>query len=206
MADYTEIINAYMNFFACHLLENVDDTKTKMYFEEVYSFKKQFDKNVEKCIYELHIPDIYSTEGKDIILFLDALISSLRNKIRNQLKEIDSRERKIIFYMLAAFQAEFHGRVNVLIDGGKLDLTSAHPLERCVLELVMNKKYVFEIKEICAMDKYTVQMIFQECLMAQHIQESSIKKVMNTEMFAEIYGNALTVMVLHPSQPDLQLT
>lgn len=196
MADYTEIINAYMNFFACHLLENVDDTKTKMYFEEVYSFKKQFDKNVEKCIYELHIPDIYSTEEKDIILFLDALISSLRNKIRNQLKEIDSRERKIIFYMLAAFQAEFHGRVNVLIDGGKLDLTSAHPLERCVLELVMNKKYVFEIKAICAMDKYTVQMIFQECLMAQHIQESSIKKVMNTEMFAEIYGNALTVMEL----------
>ena len=51
MEDYTEIINAYMNFFACHLLESVDDTKTKMYFEDVYSFKKQFDKNVEKCIY-----------------------------------------------------------------------------------------------------------------------------------------------------------
>lgn len=66
MEDYTEIINAYMNFFACHLLESVDDTKTKMYFEDVYSFKKQFDKNVEKCIYELHIPDIYSSEEKDM--------------------------------------------------------------------------------------------------------------------------------------------
>lgn len=67
MADYTEIINAYMNFFACHLLESVDDTKTKMYFEDVYNFKKQFDKNVEKCIYELHIPDIYAAGEKDIL-------------------------------------------------------------------------------------------------------------------------------------------
>ena len=106
MEDYTEIINAYMNFFACHLLESVDDTKTKMYFEDVYSFKKQFDKNVEKCIYELHIPDIYSSEEKDIIVFLDALISSLRNKIRNQLKEIaeitrnrQQRKKNYILYV-----------------------------------------------------------------------------------------------------------
>lgn len=196
MTDYTEIVNAYMKFFACHLLESVDDTKTKMYFEDIYSFKKQFHKNIEKCIYELHIPDINSTKEKDILALLDAVISSLRNKIRNQLKEIDSRERKNIFYMLAAFQAEFHGRVNVIADGADLDLTSAHPLERCILELAKNKEYIFEIKAICAIDKYTLQMIFQECLMAQHIQEGLMGIEMSTEIFAEIYGNALTVIEL----------
>lgn len=196
MTDYTEIINAYMNFFVCRLLENIDTKKSEMYFNGIYNFKKQFCKNIEKCIYELHISDINSTKEKDIIVLLDAIISSLRNKIRNQLKKIDSRERKIIFYMLATFQAEFHGRVNVLANGGKFDFTSSHSLERCVLELVRNKEGIFEIKSICAMDKYTIQMIFQECLMVQYMQENIMVDVMSTEIFVKIYSNALTVMEL----------
>lgn len=71
MTNYTEIINAYMSFFACCLFECVDDSREKLYFEDVYSQEKQFDKNIEKCIYELYMPDIYSTEEKDIIAFFD---------------------------------------------------------------------------------------------------------------------------------------
>ncbi len=196
MKDYTEIINVYMNFFACHLLEYVEDTKTKMYFEDIYSFKKQFNKNVEKCIYELHIPDIDSIKEEDSLVLIDAIIRQLRNKIRFYLKKIDSRESKLIFYVLAAFQAEFHGRINMIIEGGTLNLYGAHPLEKAVLELAMNKKYVYEIREIYACDKYVLEMLLQECLMAQHIKEPPMDTVMSIENFVEIYGIGLTVMAL----------
>lgn len=196
MTNYTEIINAYMNFFACCLFECVDDSRIKLYFEDVYSQKKQFDKNIEKCIYELYMPDIYSTEGKDIIVFFDAVISCMRSKIRNQLAKIEDKEKKTIFYTLAAFQAAFHGRANVIIGGKNIDLTNAHPMERCVLGLAKEKKYTSEIKSIYVRDKYVLQMIFQECIMAQHIQDNLTKTIMNVETFVNIYGMALTVMQL----------
>lgn len=194
MKNYVSIINAYMNFFVCNIYERVDESMTREYFEDIYSYGKQFDKNIEKVIYELHMPDVRVTKEEHIIIVFDAIISELRKCIRNWLKKIDVRERKIVFYLLAAFQTEFHGRIKILSEGRNFDLTQAHPLERDVLELVKNKKYVFEIKEISALDKYTLQMIFQECLMADDIQDSQVDVEVSTEMFVNIYGTALTVM------------
>ena len=37
MEKYAEIINAYVNYFACHLLKSIDNAKIKLYFEDVYS-------------------------------------------------------------------------------------------------------------------------------------------------------------------------
>lgn len=199
-----EIINSYMNFFCCHLLEYSEVENSGICFDGIYSYWKNYEKNIEEVVYELHMPDIFSNSVNDIVVFYNSAIDYLRCKLRKKLRLLDVKERKKVFYALAAFQAEFHGRINLINDGMKLDLRNAHPLERTILLLMENQMYTNQIRGICAIDKNAVQLIFQEC-MEEQMQYGNEKCRISVDNFCEIFGCALTIIELMGKRSFLQM-
>lgn len=205
MEIYNEIINSYLKFFCCHLLEQSGTEDSGIYFDSIYSCVKHYEKNMNEFVYELHMPDIYSKNVKDIVVFYNSAIDYLRYKLRKQLRNLDVQDRKKVFYVLAAFQAEFHGRVNLINDGTELDLSNAHPFESSILQLVKKQMYTHEIRGICAIDKNAVQLIFQECIEADRVQNSNMDSQIDIKSFCEIYGCALTIIELMGKRSFLQM-
>lgn len=205
MEIYNEIINSYMRFFCCHLLEQSGVEDSGMYFDSIYSCSKHYEKNMNEVIYELHMPDIYSKNEKDIVVFYNSAIDYLRCKLRKQLQIYDVPNSKKVFYALAAFQAEFHGRVNLIADGVDLDFSKAHPFEHSILQLVKKRIYTHKIRGICAFDKNVVQLIFQECIEANQVQNDNRGSLISAKSFCEIYGCALTIIELIGKRSFLQM-
>ena len=97
MENYDAIINTYLNFFGCHLLESCETENSRICYDSIYSYLKNYDKNMKEVIYELHIPDLYTEKPKDIIVFYKSAIDCLRNKLRKELYSLDLMERKKYF-------------------------------------------------------------------------------------------------------------
>lgn len=205
MKDYTSIVNSYMKFFCCRLLEYSGIEDSGFYFGSIYSYLKNYDNNMREVVYELHMPNLYSKNTVDIIVFLNAAIDYLRRKMRKKLLEMDTKERKEIFYIVAAFQAEFHGRINLVKDGLDLDIGGAHYLEQNILQLVKNKIYVHEIRGICAIDKNAIQLIMQECLKTEQLKTDCREYPISIESFCDVYGCALTIIELMSKRSFLQM-
>ena len=205
MENYNEIINSYMKFFCCHLLEHSGIEDSVICYDSIYSYLKHYENNMNEVVYELHMPDIYAKNVKDIVVFYNSAIDYLRHKLRKQLQILDVQDRKKVFYVLAAFQAEFHGRVNLINDGADLDLSNAHPFESSILQLVKKRIYTYEIRGICAIDKNAVQLIFQECIEADRVQNGNKDSQIDTKSFCEIYGCALTIIELMGKRSFLQM-
>ena len=193
MQDFSGIIDIYMKFFSCHLLEYVDVTYQSVYFDDIYSFEKIYKKEIQYYLYEVHMPEFSCSSKKDIVQLYDSIIGFLRRKLRTILGEINGKELRKILYILAAYQAEFHGRVNLKIGGKEVDLNTAHPLERIVLALAKNINGTSLIQNICAMDKNAIQLIIQETFMITNTKEQCI---VNSEIFIKIYGCALVIVEL----------
>lgn len=193
MQDFSVIIDIYMKFFSCRLLECVDGTYQRDYFDDIYSFEKNFQKEIQYYLYEEHMPDIFCSSKKDIVKLYDSIIGFLRRKLRNILEMINGKELRKILYILSAYQAEFHGRVNLKISGKGDDLNTIHPLERMILELTKNINGTSIIQNICAMDKNVIQLIIQENFMIVNTNEQGS---INSEIFITIYGCALVIVEL----------
>lgn len=98
MKDYNYIINSYMKFFCCHLLEYCGIEDSGMCFDSVYSYLKNYEKNMKEVVYELHMPDICSKNVKDIVAFYNSAIDYLREKLRKKLQILDAKEKKLFIY------------------------------------------------------------------------------------------------------------
>jgi hypothetical protein len=205
MENYNEIINSYLKFFCCHLLESSGAENSGMCFESIYSYLKHYEKNISEVVYELHMQDICSKNVKEIVVFYNAAIDYLRHKLRKELQILDIQDRKKVFYVLTAFQAEFHGRVNLINDGVELDLNNVHPLERSILWLVKKQIHTYKIRGICAIDKNVIQLIFQECIEADQVQNGNKDSLIDTKSFCKIYGCALTIIELMGIRSFLQM-
>lgn len=193
MQDFSTIIDIYMKFFSCRLLEYVDGTYQSAYFDDIYSFEKICKKEIQCYLYELNMPEICCSSKKDIVKLYDSIIVFLRRKLRKILGEINGGELRKTLYLLAAYQAEFHGRVNFKMDGKGVDSNTIHPLERMVLTLVKNIDGTSFIQNICANDKNAIQLIIQETLMTTNTDgQCSV----NSEIFIKIYGCALVIVEL----------
>lgn len=196
MEIYPKIIDAYMKIFYCHLLEQDGTEYFGMNYDSKYIYRRHYEKNMNEVVYELHMPDIYSKNVEDIDVFYKSAIDYLKHKLRKQLQILDVKDVKKVFYVLGAFQAEFHGRVNLINCGAEVNLRNAPPIERCILMLVKNRIRVHDIKSICAVDKNAVQLIFQECIGMDGVQNGNIKGEIDIRSFCEIYGCALTIIEL----------
>lgn len=85
-----------------------------------------------------------------------------------------------------------------------LDLKNAHPLERTILYLVKKQMYAHQIRGICAIDKYAVQLIFQECT-GEQMKCGNQKCQINVDAFCDIFGCALTIIELMNTRSFLQM-
>lgn len=205
MQKYDEIINSYMKFFWCHLLEYMGIGDSGLYFDSTYSYLKHYEKNMNEAIYGLYMPDIYSENVKDIVIFYNSAIDYLRNNLRKELQILNKQERKKVFYVLAAYQAEFHGTVNLINAGVNVDLNNAHPLEIEILQLVKNQICIYDIRGLCAIDKNTVQLILQECIGEEQVQNDNKASIVSVNSFCKIYGCALTIIELMGKRSLLQM-
>lgn len=184
------IKNIYLNFYVGRLFEGFG-VNISSNIDDMYKLSTVLKKYIEKYIYDSHIPDVLIYSKKDALVFLDATISYLRKKLRMKIAQQDIKELRKELFLLAAYEVEFHSRINELIDGGATEFVGKHEIENIVFSLAKNKKCVYQLRGLNAEDNNAIQLLIQECMTLNNIYCEGGQ--LSQYIFIEMYQIAISL-------------
>ncbi|KUO65445.1 MAG: hypothetical protein APF84_13245 [Gracilibacter sp. BRH_c7a] len=159
--DLNKIVLAYQQLFLSRLQHILpikinkpilpDDLTSKFYYVEV-----------AEVLYNLNINNTVLIKRQDIVKLYNLLITEISNKVTQRLKVTNKLQLLFVYYSLAAYFAEFHGRITQLLKKEMRieDFNNIMDSEIKILEVVKeNSNFLPEIDSLKALDKATIQYL-----------------------------------------------
>lgn len=192
MEQYKGIIETYLKFFECNLLEELNGDADLIFYSDVYNSRKSFEKNVRYCLREMMLSNLHLNNKNDIVFLYGEIIKVLRRKIMKEISVLVEGEVKELFYLLAAYQAEFHMRLAQDYSEDKIPRRTGHEMESGILKVLNGRKHSTAVNTVCATHKNSLQLLTQICFSVETFGTERI----NYEKFINLFSCALNVSEL----------